>query len=142
MECGCWFSLGFCWNSPCRITLSLSSLYLHHENPLLHKSHHNIKANGQLFPDPSLTVTFFLPVGICFRLGYPGCWPQEPPPPSHCCWPGLDLAVGEEAPAVCLPGSEEEEGKCAPLFHPSSSGVPREAQMSSSISKPTPYGRE
>lgn len=45
---------------------------------------------------------------------------------------------------MCLPGSEEEEGKCdpAPLFHPSSSGVPREAQMSSSISKPTPYGGE
>lgn len=37
---------------------------------------------------------------------------QEPPLPNYCGWPGLALTVGEEAPAVCLPGSQEEEGKC------------------------------
>lgn len=77
----------------------------HHE-----KSHRNIKANGPLFP--ALTGTLFLSVGIFFRLRYPGCGPQEPPLPNYCCWPGLALTVGEEAPAVCLPGSQEEEGKC------------------------------
>lgn len=104
MECGCWLSLGFRWNSPCPSTPP-AIVISHHE-----KSHRNIKANGPLFP--ALTGTLFLSVGIFFRLRYPGCGPQEPPLPNYCCWPGLALTVGEEAPAVCLPGSQEEEGKC------------------------------
>lgn len=46
-------------------------------------------------------------------------------PPTHCCWPGLALAIDEDAPAVHLAGSEERgrqvEGTRCQSF---SSGVP------------------
>lgn len=92
--------------------LPVTSPYCRHLCTCVTKSHLDIKASSRLFPASPLTFTLFLPVGTFFRLGYPECQPQEPPFPTHFCWPGLALAMGEEAPAVHSPGSEEEEVRC------------------------------
>lgn len=63
--------------------------------------------SSQLSPAPSSCHW-----GPSSGFGTQDAGPQEPPLPNYSCWPGLALTVGEEAPAACLPGSQEEEGKC------------------------------